>query len=105
MDARENDEQRGKPVEDLVPIPLCANDPEKVTYIGATLQEPLKGKMIKFLQENSHEFAWTTTDITGIDPGLITHKLNMDPNRKTVKQNKRIFALERNEAIKKRLIS
>ena len=36
----------------------------------------------------------------GIDPSLITHKLNMDPKRKTVKQKKRSFAPERQEAIK-----
>ena len=36
----------------------------------------------------------------GISPDLITHKLNIDPNRKTVKQKKRNFAPERQEAIK-----
>ncbi|KAL8116197.1 hypothetical protein AgCh_022624 [Apium graveolens] len=35
-----------------------------------------------------------------IDPELITHKLNVDPSRKTVKQKKRNFAPERQEAIK-----
>ena len=36
----------------------------------------------------------------GVDPELITHKLNVDPNRKTIKQKKRSFAPERQEAIK-----
>ena len=36
----------------------------------------------------------------GIDPGLITHKLNVDPLKKTIKQKKRNFAPERQEAIK-----
>ncbi|KAL8148259.1 hypothetical protein AgCh_005574 [Apium graveolens] len=39
-------------------------------------------------------------DMPGINPELITHKLNVDPNRKTVKQKKRSFAPERQEAIK-----
>ncbi|XP_074328121.1 uncharacterized protein LOC141666034 [Apium graveolens] len=39
-------------------------------------------------------------DMPGIDPELITHKLNVDPNRKSVKQKKRSFAPERQEAIK-----
>ncbi|XP_074373990.1 uncharacterized protein LOC141714369 [Apium graveolens] len=39
-------------------------------------------------------------DISGIDPDLITHKLNVDPTRKAVKQKKRIYAPDRLEAIK-----
>ena len=100
MDVREDEERRGKPAEDLIPFPLDIINPEKVTYMGASLQEPLKGKMVTFLQENNNVFAWTTADMPGIDPQLITHKLNVDPMRKTVKQKKRSFAPERQEAIK-----
>lgn len=35
----------------------------------------------------------------GIDPSVITHRLNIDPTAKLVKQKKRTFAPERNEAI------
>ena len=84
----------------MVSIPLAPEDPEKVTFVGATLEEPLRGKLVKFLQENSDVFAWSAADMLGIEPKLITHKLNVDPNRKTVKQKKRSFALERQEAIK-----
>ncbi|XP_074327837.1 uncharacterized protein LOC141665755 [Apium graveolens] len=57
-DIRENDEKRGKPAEDLIPIPLVPEDPEKVTFIGESLEEPLRGKLVKFLQENSDCFAF-----------------------------------------------
>ena len=100
MDVHNNEEIRGKLAEDLIPIPLIPRDLEKVTYIGESLQEPLKGRLTKFLQENHDVFAWTAADMPGIDPSLITHKLNMDPKRKTVKQKKRSFAPERQEAIK-----
>ncbi|KAL8104641.1 hypothetical protein AgCh_028751 [Apium graveolens] len=100
LDIRENDEKREKPAEDLVSIPLAPEDHGKVTFIGATLEKPFRGKLIKFLQENSDVFAWSVADMPGIDPELITHKLNMDLNRKTVKQKKRSFAPERQEAIK-----
>ncbi|XP_074346993.1 uncharacterized protein LOC141685812 [Apium graveolens] len=82
MDVRENDELRGKPAEDLAPVPLDPLDPEKVRYIGASLDKPLKGRMTIFLQENSYMFAWIAADIPGIDPNLITHRLNFDPTRK-----------------------
>ncbi|XP_074355740.1 uncharacterized protein LOC141695391 [Apium graveolens] len=97
---RENDELRGKPVVDLVPIPLDHLDPEKVTYIGESLDKPLKGQMITFLQENGVVFAWTAADIPGIDPNLITQRLNVDQTRKIVKHKKRTYAPGRLEAIK-----
>ncbi|XP_074324126.1 uncharacterized protein LOC141661044 [Apium graveolens] len=100
MDVRENNELRGKPAEDLVPIPLDPLDPEKVTYIGASLDKPLKGRLITFLQENNDVFAWTAAVMPGIDPNLITHRFNVDPTRKGVKQNKRTYAPDRLEAIK-----
>ncbi|XP_074337257.1 uncharacterized protein LOC141674447 [Apium graveolens] len=86
MDVRENDELRGKPAENLVPIPLDPLDPEKVTYIGVTLEKPLKA-----------------ADISGIDPNLITHRLNVDPTQKAVKQKKRTYAPDRLEAIKQKV--
>ena len=42
MDVREDEERRGKPTEDLIPIHLDPEDPKKVTYIRASLQGPLK---------------------------------------------------------------
>ena len=75
----------GKPVEDLILIPLDPEDPKNVTYIGASLKGPLKEKLVKFLQENNDVFSWTTADMPRIDPQLITHKLNVDPLRKSIK--------------------
>ncbi|XP_074355606.1 uncharacterized protein LOC141695252 [Apium graveolens] len=100
MDVRENNELQGKPSEDLVPIPLDPLEPEKVTYIEASLDKPLKGRMTNFLQENNDIFAWTVADMPGIDPNLITHRLNVDPTRKAVKQKKRTYAPDRIKAIK-----
>uniref|UniRef100_A0A803MT82 Uncharacterized protein n=1 Tax=Chenopodium quinoa TaxID=63459 RepID=A0A803MT82_CHEQI len=38
-----------------------------------------------FLRENKDCFAWSHKDMTGIDPSIISHKLNIDPNHKPVK--------------------
>ncbi|XP_074327796.1 uncharacterized protein LOC141665711 [Apium graveolens] len=62
--------------------------------------QPLKGQMTTFLHENSDVFAWTAADMPGIDPNLITHRLNIDPTRKVVKQKKRTYAPDRLEAMK-----
>nr|XP_017250762.1 PREDICTED: uncharacterized protein LOC108221391 [Daucus carota subsp. sativus] len=64
LDVREEEEERrGKPAEDLVPIPLYTEEPEKVTYVGALLQEELKNKLVKFLRNNRDVFAWTAADM------------------------------------------
>jgi hypothetical protein len=34
-----------------------------------------------------------------IDPSVIVHKLNVDPNYRPVKQRMRTFAVERNQAV------
>ncbi|XP_074327405.1 uncharacterized protein LOC141665324 [Apium graveolens] len=39
-------------------------------------------------------------DMPEIDPNLITHRLNVDPTQKVVKQNKRTYTPDRLEAIK-----
>ena len=36
----------------------------------------------------------------GIDPSVITHRLNVYPSSKPVRQKKRVFAPERDNAIK-----
>ena len=60
----------------------------------------MNNKITSFLQDNNDVFAWTAADMPGINPQLITHHLNVDPKRDTVKQKKRNFAPERQEAIK-----
>ena len=49
MDARDIEEYRGKPAEDLIPVQLIPGDPEKVTYVGASVPESLKGEFVGFL--------------------------------------------------------
>ena len=44
-------------------------------------------------------FAWKQEDMGGIDPAIITQKLNVIPTFKPVNQKRRIFALERQKAI------
>nr|XP_017228849.1 PREDICTED: uncharacterized protein LOC108204072 [Daucus carota subsp. sativus] len=59
LDVREEEERRGKPAEDLVPLSLYPDEPEKVTYVGASLPEDMKSEFVKFLRNNRDVFAWT----------------------------------------------
>ncbi|XP_074344711.1 uncharacterized protein LOC141683811 [Apium graveolens] len=100
MNVRENEELWGKPSEGLIPIPLDPLDLDKVTYAGASLEKPLKGRLTTFLQENNDIFSWIAADMPRIDPDLTTHKLNVNPTRKVVKLKKRTYTYDKLEAIK-----
>ena len=100
MDVREDEGRRGKPTDNLISMYLGPEDPKKVTYIGASLQSPLKENLKRFLHENSDGFSWTTADMPMIDTQLITHKLKADPLKKLIKQKKRSFSPDMQESIK-----
>ncbi|KAK3037306.1 hypothetical protein RJ639_032068 [Escallonia herrerae] len=99
-DLREDSKiQRGEPVEDLVSIEVYPGEENKTVCIGSNLKEDTKLKLVNLLRTYADIFAWTATDMPGIDPEIITHRLNIDPTNKPVKQMKRTFAPERQEKI------
>jgi hypothetical protein len=52
-----------------------------------------------FLRDNTDVFAWSHEDMSGIDPLVLTYRLNVDLSHRPVKQKRRSFAPERNQAI------
>ena len=89
---------RPEPSEELEPVSLD-DDFEHLAYIGSKLAKDLKGLRVQFLRQNRDIFAWKQADMGGIDPAIITHKLNINPFFKPVKQKRRSFAPERQKAI------
>ena len=73
--------------------------PEHLVYIGSKLAEGIRSPLIHFLEQNMEVFSWTQEDMGGVDPAVITHRLNVNPSFKPVKQNRRSFAPERQKAI------
>ena len=89
---------RPEPSEELEPVPLDEN-PEHLAYIGSKLAEGLRSLLTHFLKQNKDVFAWKQADMGGIDPAIITHRLNVSPSFKLVKQKRRSFAPERQKSI------
>ena len=89
-----------EPTEALVDISLDENNPERCSRVGADLKGKIKEDLVQFLKKNIDVFAWRHEDIPSIDPSVITHHLNICPSSKSVQQKKRVFAPERNNAIK-----
>ncbi|KAK3021961.1 hypothetical protein RJ639_045656 [Escallonia herrerae] len=95
--------QRGEPVEDLVSIEVYPGEENKTVRIGSNLKEDTKLELVNLLRTYADIFAWTVADMPGIDPEIITHRLNVNPSEKPVKQMKRTFAPERQEKIEEEL--
>ena len=74
-----------EPTEALENISLDEDNPEKSTRVRADLEEKIKKDLISFLRENIDVFAWSHEDMLGIDPSVITHRLNVCPSFKPVR--------------------
>ena len=98
LDMRDEVTTRPAPSEELEPVQL-GDHPEHLVYIGSKLVEDIRSSLIRFLEQNMEVFAWKQEDMGGVDPAVITHRLNIDPSFKTVKQKRSSFALERQKAI------
>ena len=79
---------RPDPSEELEPVQLDDN-PEHLAYIGSKLTEDLISLLTHFLKQYKDVFAWKQADMGGIDPAIITHRLNVSPSFKPVKQSTR----------------
>ena len=84
-----------EPTETLEDIPLHEDDPRKSTRIGADLEGKIKKGLVCFLRKNIDVFAWSHEDMSGIDSSVITHRLNVHPSSKLVRQKKRVFEIGR----------
>ena len=45
-------------------------------------------------------FVWAYSDMEGIDPNVMSHRLNIDPSRKPIRQKGRAMDTERYQALK-----
>ena len=98
LDIRDEVSTRPSPSKELEPVQL-GDQPEHLVYIGSKLTEDIKSPLIHFLKQNMEVFAWKQEDMGGIDPVVITHRLNVSPSFRSVKQKRRSFAPERQKAI------
>ena len=89
-----------EPIEVLEDIPLDENNPEKYTRVGVDMERKMKQDLVQFLRKSINVYAWSHEDMPGIEPSVITHRLNVHPSSMPVHQKKKVFALEQDNAIK-----
>lgn len=88
-----------EPEGDLEGIIFDTSTPDRTTRIGADLPNEYRAWLRDFLIKNQDVFAWTHEDMPGIDPRVAIHKLSLNLASRPIKQKKRNFAPEPNQAI------
>ena len=87
------------PKEEIREVPIDEADPSKVMRVGAFLSDEMQSQIISFLKVNASTFAWTTSDMKGIDPAVKSHELNVDPTFKPIRQKRQKLGPERSKAV------
>ncbi|XP_065633412.1 uncharacterized protein LOC136069137 [Quercus suber] len=74
-----------EPIEKLEEIKLDELKLERTTRIRTLACQPVCQALTTFLRRNQDVFAWNHEDMTGIDPSVIVHKLNVNPSTPPVR--------------------
>ncbi|XP_068497948.1 uncharacterized protein [Phaseolus vulgaris] len=96
LDPRLN-EERLEPKEETTTVVLGQDD-RQCTYISGSMPDELLSKLITLLRNNKDLFAWQPSDIPGIDPEVMCHKLFVCREAKPVSQKRRKLGEERRQA-------
>ena len=70
---------------------------EKFTYVSSLLSNEEREQLQLILLNNIDVFAWSHSDMVGINPTVASHKLNIIPMAKPVSQKVRCFHLDRHQ--------
>ena len=73
---------------------------DRCIYISTLLSEEEKAQLNQVIQFNADVFSWTHADMPGISPIHATHKLNVAPLAKPVRQKVKRFHPDRHLVIK-----
>ncbi|XP_052202690.1 uncharacterized protein LOC127808243 [Diospyros lotus] len=102
LDPREVDcDKASGPVEELEEVPVGEVDAERCLKLGKNLAPEVKCQLVEFLKANLDVFAWNHEDMVGIAPEVMSHRFNMDPSYRPVRQKRRPMTPERYAALKK----
>ena len=82
------EEKEEEKVEALETVELVDGEPMKTTRVGTTMSADTTKKLVQFLKENLDIFAWSHKDMPGISIEIIQHKLDVDPEKKSVQQRR-----------------
>ena len=86
------------------PLELVVLDrPEKFTYVNSLLSSEEKEQLQHVLLRKIDMFAFNHSDMIEVNPKLASHKLNIIPAAKLVRQKVRCFHLDRHQIIQEKV--
>ncbi|XP_072072074.1 uncharacterized protein [Arachis hypogaea] len=88
LDIRMEDKPRPEPEGDMEKFQI-GKSAEQFTFVNRNLPQELKGPLMEVVRANDDLFAWTPSDIPGLDPEVMSHWLAVKPNAKPVAQQRR----------------
>ncbi|VFQ87135.1 unnamed protein product [Cuscuta campestris] len=94
-----------EPEAETVEIELHPGDSSRMVRIGANLPEDLKAEITRVLQEYAGIFAWSMTDMPGINRSIICHRLAVRDGSRPVRQKKRYLASDRRDFVRKEALA
>jgi hypothetical protein len=68
------------------PMLLCQDIAAQKVLMGSQLSEKQEKTLIRFLFNNKDVFAWSASDLCGVNRDVIEHSLNVDPSFRPRKQ-------------------
>jgi len=89
-------EKRPQSVEDWLEKKIGS----KTFKLGKTLDGETQDQVAKVINRHLDAFAWSVSDMLGIDPDFLCHRLAMDPQVKPIRQRRRKFNEEKRQAIR-----
>ena len=91
--------KRAASTDELLQVPFDERLPDRFFRISLELYKEDQAQLINFLRKNVDIFAWSASDMPGVSPDVITHKLNVNPAWHSIIQKKRSFPQDRAQAI------
>ncbi|XP_021617952.1 uncharacterized protein LOC110618996 [Manihot esculenta] len=96
----EKTEAKTEPVGELETFSLSEAETDKAFSLNAGLTKEQKAEVMSLIRGHASSFAWKPSDMPGIDPGVMAHRLNVLPEVRPVKQKKRVVGREKQQATK-----
>ena len=78
---------------------VSLDESSRCIYISTLLSEGEKAQLCQLIQFKTDVFAWIHADMPGISPAHASHKLNVAPSAKPVRQKVRCFHHDRHLVI------
>jgi len=84
-------ERKSHPTEGWVEMEIKG----KKFKLGGSLSDDTRQQIARVVERHLDAFAWSTSDMPGIDLDFLCHRLAMDPQVRPVRQRRRKFNEER----------